>query len=49
MESVKSNRKVSDNRGLKVMKHFKILVWFDSQQVKWYMKSIIVYELPHEI
>ena len=34
------------------MKHFKILVWFDSPQVKWYMKSStkdIAYELPYEL
>ena len=33
------------------MKHFKILVCFDSPQVKWYMNSStknIVYELPLE-
>ena len=40
------------NHGHKIMKHFRILVWFDSSQVKWYMKSstknlYIVYELPH--
>ena len=33
MESAKSKRKVSDNSGHKIMKHFKILVWFDSSQV----------------
>ena len=34
------------------MKHFKILVWLDSLQVKWYVKSsteFFVYELPHEL
>ena len=34
------------------MKHFKILVWFDSPQVKWYMKSSkknIVLKLPHNL
>ena len=34
------------------MKHLKILLWFDSLQAKWYMKSSkkdIVYELPHEL
>ena len=34
------------------MKNFKILVWFDSPQVNWYMKSsskIVVYELHHEL
>ena len=33
------------------MKHFKILVWFYSPQVKWCMKfstKQIVYKLPHE-
>ena len=32
------------------MKHFKILLWFESAQVKWYMKSNtknIVSELPN--
>ena len=32
------------------MKHFKILLWFESVQVKWYMKSStknIVPELPN--
>ena len=33
MESAKRKRKVSDNSGHKIMKHFKILVWFDSSQV----------------
>ena len=33
MESAKSKRKVSDNSGHKIMKHFKIWVWFDSSQV----------------
>ena len=34
--------------GHKIMKHFKILVRFDSPQVKWYMKSSTknIYELP---
>ena len=44
--------KVSNNRGHKIMKHFKILEWFDSPQVKWYMKSStksIVCELPHDL
>ena len=39
------------NGRYKIMKHFKILVWFDSPQVKWHRKSStksIVYELPHE-
>ena len=34
------------------MKHFKILVWFNSLQVKWYIKSSrknIVYELLHKL
>ena len=34
------------------MKHFKILKWFDSPQVEWYVKSRtkhFVYELPHEL
>ena len=33
------------------MKHLKIVVWFDSSQVKWYMKSStksIAYKLPHK-
>ena len=40
------------NGAHKIMKHFRVLVWFDSPQVKWYMKSStknIVYELPHEL
>ena len=26
------------NHEHKIMKHFRILMWFDSSQVKWYMK-----------
>ena len=36
----------------KIMKHFKILVWFDSPQVKWCMKSRIkniVHEVPNDL
>ena len=43
---------VTYNYGYKIRKHFKTLLWFDSLQVKWYMKSgakSIVYELPHEL
>ena len=39
------------NRGHKIMKHFKILMSFDSPQLKWYIKSStknIAYELPLE-
>ena len=44
-------RKGNYNGGYKIMKHFKILVCFDSPQAKWHMKSStksIAYELPHE-
>ena len=34
------------NRGHKIVKHFKILMWLNLPQVKWYMKSSdILYEL----
>ena len=39
------------NHRFKIMKHFKILLCFDSLQVKWYMNSStenIVYKLPLE-
>ena len=38
------------NRGHKIVKHFKILMWLSLPQVKWYMKSSnILYELAHEL
>ena len=52
MESGRGKEKVLGNRGHKIMKHFKILVWFNSPQVKWSMKSReenIAYELPHKL
>ena len=52
MESKKKKEKVSEYCGHKIMKHFKILLRFDSPNVKWYIKSStknIVYELPNDL
>ena len=38
--------------GHKIMKYFKTSLWFDSPQVKWYMKSgrkNIIHELHYEL
>ena len=42
MESVKRVKKFQAIVDIKIMKHLKILVWFDSPQIKWQNSFAVV-------